>query len=88
MLPQLRPAGQGCQLRRAGWYARAATHGCSRSVLVHQIESDLHSRQGKALTNFDRDVLPPQSDLAQEVTKDPSNPSYLEYGEVRAVASS
>jgi predicted nuclease of restriction endonuclease-like (RecB) superfamily len=60
------------------WYARAAIqHGWSRSVLVHQIESALHSRQGKAITNFDRALPRPQSDLAQEVTKDPYNFDFL-----------
>ena len=60
------------------WYARAAIHhGWSRAVLVHQIESDLHGRQGKAITNFDRALPPPQSDLAQEVTKDPYNFDFL-----------
>ena len=35
------------------WYARKTIEfGWSRSVLVHQIESDLYSRQGKAITNF------------------------------------
>ena len=63
------------------WYARAAIqHGWSRSVLVHQIESALHSRQGKAITNFDRALPPPQSDLAQEVTKDPYNFDFLMLG--------
>ena len=56
------------------WYARAAIHhGWSRAVLVHQIESALHRRQWKAITKFDRALPPPQSDLAQEVTKDPYN---------------
>ena len=64
------------------WYARAAIHhGWSRAVLVHQIESDLHRRQGKAITNFDRTLPPPQSDLAQEVTKDPYNFDFLMLGE-------
>src|SRR5271157_2982689 len=64
------------------WYARAAIHhGWSRAVLVHQIESNLHGRQGKAITNFDRALLPPQSDLAQEVTKDPYNFDFLMLGE-------
>ena len=64
------------------WYARAAIHhGWSRAVLVHQIESDLHRRQGKAITNFDRALPPPQSDLAQEVTKDPYNFDFLMLGE-------
>ncbi len=35
------------------WYAtKAAEHGWSRSVLVHQIEGALHLREGKGLTNF------------------------------------
>lgn len=53
------------------WYARQVVqNGWSRAVLVHQIESGLHLRQGKALTNFARTLPPPQSDLAQEVVKD------------------
>jgi predicted nuclease of restriction endonuclease-like (RecB) superfamily len=64
------------------WYARAAIHhGWSRAVFVHQIESGLHRRQGKAITNFDRALPPPQSDLAQEVTKDPYNFDFLMLGE-------
>ncbi|MGD0297456.1 MAG: PDDEXK nuclease domain-containing protein [Bryobacteraceae bacterium] len=63
------------------WYARAAIqHGWSRTVLVHQIESGLHRRQGKAITNFDRALPSPQSDLAQEVTKDPYNFDFLTLG--------
>jgi predicted nuclease of restriction endonuclease-like (RecB) superfamily len=63
------------------WYARAAIqHGWSRAVLVHQIESGLHRRQGKAITNFDRALPSPQSDLAQEVTKDPYNFDFLTLG--------
>src|SRR6266436_8982169 len=38
---------------RREWYARQSIkHGWSRNVLVHQIESNLYERQGKALTNF------------------------------------
>jgi predicted nuclease of restriction endonuclease-like (RecB) superfamily len=60
------------------WYARAALqHGWSRAVLVHQIEGRLHQRQGKALSNFDRSLPAPQSDLAQEITKDPYNFDFL-----------
>ena len=33
-------------------------HGWSRSVLTHQIESDLWQREGKALTNFTRALCP------------------------------
>ncbi len=61
------------------WYARQAVeHGWSRNVLVHQIESDLHARLGKATTNFERALPAPQSDLARQVLKDPYNFEFLE----------
>jgi predicted nuclease of restriction endonuclease-like (RecB) superfamily len=54
------------------WYAaRAVEHGWSRNVLALQIASGLHARQGKAVTNFEATLPPTQSDLAQEITKDP-----------------
>jgi predicted nuclease of restriction endonuclease-like (RecB) superfamily len=54
------------------WYGqKAIEHGWSRSVLDHQIDSGLHRRQGKALTNFERTLPPLQSDLAQQTLKDP-----------------
>lgn len=35
------------------WYARQTVeNGWSRAMLTHWIESDLHARQGKAVTNF------------------------------------
>jgi predicted nuclease of restriction endonuclease-like (RecB) superfamily len=36
-----------------------------------QIETGLHLRQGKAVTNFSRTLPAPQSDLAQQILKDP-----------------
>ena len=54
------------------WYAaKAVEHGWSRNVLALQIESGLHARQGGAVTNFKATLPPPQSDLAQQITKDP-----------------
>jgi predicted nuclease of restriction endonuclease-like (RecB) superfamily len=54
------------------WYARQTTEqGWSRAVLVHQIETDLYRRQGRALTNFDRTLPAPDSDLARQALKDP-----------------
>ncbi|PWQ98202.1 PDDEXK nuclease domain-containing protein [Leucothrix pacifica] len=47
------------------------SHGWSRSVLVHQIESGLYKREGGALTNFDATLPAIQSDLAQQTLKDP-----------------
>ena len=63
------------------WYARATVqHGWSRNILVHQIESALHQRQGRAVTNFDRALPAPQSDLAQQITKDPYKFDFLMLG--------
>lgn len=60
------------------WYAeQAIANGWSRSVLEHWIESDLHSRQGKAVTNFKTALPPPQSDLAEQVIKDPYHFGFL-----------
>lgn len=60
------------------WYIqKTIENGWSRSVLLHQIDSDLHSRQGGALTNF-HEVLPaPQSDLAQSLLKSEYNLEFL-----------
>jgi predicted nuclease of restriction endonuclease-like (RecB) superfamily len=54
------------------WYAQTALeHGWSRNVLTVQIESRLHQRQGKAITNFSLTLPAPQSDLARQTLKDP-----------------
>ena len=54
------------------WYARKTLgNGWSRNTLVHQIESGLYQRQGVALTNFPSTLPATQSDLAQNLLKDP-----------------
>jgi predicted nuclease of restriction endonuclease-like (RecB) superfamily len=64
------------------WYARKTIeHGWSRSILDHQIDSGVYRRQGKAVTNFERTLPPAQSDLAQQVLKDPYNFDFLTLGE-------
>jgi predicted nuclease of restriction endonuclease-like (RecB) superfamily len=64
------------------WYAHAAIeHGWSRAVLEHQIDTRLIKRQGKAITNFARTLPAPQSDLAQQMLKDPYNFDFLTLGE-------
>jgi len=61
------------------WYARQTVeHGWSRNVLVHQIESGLYRRMGGAITNFDRALPPPQSDLANQLLKDPYHLDFLD----------
>jgi len=63
------------------WYARQAIeHGWSRNVLVHQIESGLFARQGIALTNFSRTLPAEQSELAQQILKDPYSFDFLSLG--------
>ena len=63
------------------WYARQAIeHGWSRNVLVHQVESGLFHRQGKAATNFGRTLPSPQSELAQQLIKDPYSFDFLALG--------
>ena len=48
------------------WYARKTIeNGWSRAVLVHWIESDLYSRQGKATTNFARSLPSPGTDASR-----------------------
>lgn len=48
-------------------------NGWSRAVLKYWLDTDLYERRSLAITNF-KSVLPsPESDLAQEVTKDPYN---------------
>lgn len=54
------------------WYIKKAREeGWSRNVLVTQIETKLHEREGRAVTNFG-DTLPPgESDMAVQIFKDP-----------------
>jgi len=60
------------------WYIQQTIeNGWSRNVLVMQIESGLYDRQGGAVTNFARALPAPQSDLAQQIIKDPYNFDFL-----------
>jgi len=64
------------------WYIQQTIqNGWSRSVLVHQIETDLYNRQSGLTHNFDRTLLAPQSDLAKETLKDPYIFDFLTVGE-------
>ena len=60
------------------WYIRQTIeNGWSRNVLVIHIEAGLYRRQGKAQTNFTNALPAPQSDLAQQILKDPYNFDFL-----------
>ncbi len=52
-------------------------NGWSRAVLMNFLEADLFSAQGKALTNFSRLLPDPQSELANQILKDPYNFDFL-----------
>lgn len=54
------------------WYAHKTIEcGWSRSVLLHWLGSNLHEREGRAITNFEHTLPSPQSDLAHQSLKDP-----------------
>ena len=63
------------------WYARAAAaHGWSRAILTAQIQTHLHERTGKAVSNFPQTLPPAQSDLALQALKDPYVFDFLTLG--------
>ncbi|WP_432507473.1 PDDEXK nuclease domain-containing protein [Kineococcus arenarius] len=54
------------------WYAaEAVEHGWSRNVLEHQVMSRLHARSGAAPSNFAAQLPASDSELAQQLTRDP-----------------
>lgn len=63
-------------------YAEATLQfGWSRAVLVIQIERRVLEREGRAVTNFDRTLPAPASDLARQALKDPYKLDFLGLGE-------
>lgn len=60
------------------WHAQKSfENGWSRDILVMQIESNLYTRQGGAITNFERTLPGLDSDLAHQIIKDPYNFDFL-----------
>jgi predicted nuclease of restriction endonuclease-like (RecB) superfamily len=54
------------------WYAqKAIENGMGKDMLTIQIETRLHERQGKAITNFPAALPPAESDMIAQVFKDP-----------------
>lgn len=63
------------------WYVRQTIENSwSRNVLVMRIETNLYGRTGKAQTNFERTLPKEQSDLAQNLLKDPYIFDFLTIG--------
>jgi len=56
---------------RLFYLKKSVENGWSKSVLAIQIETQLHLRQGNAITNFEFTLPKPYSDLAQETLKNP-----------------
>lgn len=59
---------------KALFYVRQTLeNGWSRDMLLNMLGTDLYERSGKAQTNFKSTLLNTDSDLAQEITRDPYN---------------
>lgn len=50
---------------------RTISQGWSRSVLLNMIGTDVYAREDRAQSNFTRTMIPVDSDLAKQITKDP-----------------
>ena len=62
----------GDDREKALFYAKKAMeNNWSRNVLLNFLDTGLYERQGKAISNFQLTLPKPQSDLAQEITRDP-----------------
>jgi predicted nuclease of restriction endonuclease-like (RecB) superfamily len=60
------------------WYAAAAVeHGWSRNVLMNMIMNKTLERSGAAPSNFTQQLIAHDSELAQQIAKDPYNFEFL-----------
>ena len=66
---------------RIFYIKKAVENGWSRSVLVHHIESGLHNTQGSLVNNFSNTLPAYQSELTQQMFKDPYNFDFIMLGE-------
>ena len=66
------------------WYAhQSIENGWSRNILAMQIESKLHKRIGQTANNFEIALPPDDSDMANQIFKDPYLFDFLGTAEVR-----
>jgi predicted nuclease of restriction endonuclease-like (RecB) superfamily len=63
---------------RQFYIIETSKNGWSRNMMVHQIESGLHTRKGSAITNFKTTLPSYDSDLVQQIFKDPYNFDFLQ----------
>ena len=65
-------------VKRALFYVnKTLENNWSRAMLLNFLDTDLYERQGKAVSNFASALPAVQSDLAQEITRDPYNFDFL-----------
>ena len=63
------------------WYTqKTIENGWSRNVLVLQIQSNLYEREAKSINNFQNTLPSLQSDLANQILKDPYKFDFLSLG--------
>ena len=62
---------------RAFYILETVANGWSRDVMLLQVDNDYVNAKGKAVSNFDNTLPPPQSDLAKYAFKDPYKFSFL-----------
>ncbi|MGD1008016.1 MAG: PDDEXK nuclease domain-containing protein [Ignavibacteriaceae bacterium] len=65
---------------RLFYIQKTIENGWSRDVMVHQIEGELHKRQGQITNNFQNTISPPHSELVQQVFKDPYKFEFIYLG--------
>ncbi|WP_051321447.1 PDDEXK nuclease domain-containing protein [Chrysiogenes arsenatis] len=69
------------------WYAeQTITNGWSKNILAVQIETKLHKRTGQTANNFQATLPPDDSDMANQIFKDPYLFDFLGTAEVRKEA--
>ena len=76
LLDKVKEPGQ-----RLFYIQKAVENGWSRDIMVHQIETGLYERTGKAITNFKTTLPDIQSDLAQQTIKNPYVFDFLSFSE-------
>jgi predicted nuclease of restriction endonuclease-like (RecB) superfamily len=69
------------------WYAeQTIANGWSKNILAVQIETKLHKRFGQSANNFEVTLPPDDSDMANQIFKDPYLFDFLGTAEVRKEA--
>lgn len=65
---------------REFYIQKVKEHGWSRSILSMQIETNLYKREGNAVTNFNKTLPAPHSDLAKATLRNPYLFDFLSLG--------